>query len=123
YDYKSKYLLTASIRADGSSRFSKKNRWGYFPSAAFAYRISAEEFMKNMDFISDAKLRVSYGETGNNRVSDFASLSSITTNNDSGYPFGNAHTRGTFSSNLGNSELKWETTTQFDVGMDIDLFD
>src|SRR5690606_30643636 len=61
YNYRSKYLLIASIRADGSSKFSKGNRWGYFPSAAFAWRMSEEPFMKSLGFVSDAKLRVSYG--------------------------------------------------------------
>jgi TonB-dependent starch-binding outer membrane protein SusC len=72
YSYLSRYLLTVSFRADGSSKFPQDNRWAYFPSAALAWRIKDEKFMKPFTFISEAKLRTSYGVTGNNRVSDFA---------------------------------------------------
>ncbi|MGV8090559.1 MAG: SusC/RagA family TonB-linked outer membrane protein [Mangrovibacterium sp.] len=123
YNYKSKYLLTASIRADGSSKFSKENRWGYFPSAALAYRISSENFMKSLRAVSDAKIRISYGATGNNRVGDFSRYSGITTDAYSGYPFGNtAASRGTYPGTLGNSDLKWETTKQFNTGIDLSFF-
>ncbi len=119
YNYKSKYLFTASFRADGSSKLSPKNRWGYFPSAALAYRLSSEEFMKKMEFISDAKFRVSYGATGNNRVSDFAYTSSLARGL---YTFGNAILPGAYASTLGNADLKWETTRQFNTGIDLSLF-
>ncbi len=123
YSFKSKYLFTASLRTDGSSKFSPQNRWGYFPSAAFAYRIGDEAFMKAFRFISDAKTRISYGTTGNNRVSDFAYASSIGTTNSSGYSFGNAiPSRGTYASGLGNPDLKWETTKQFNAGIDLSLW-
>ena len=72
YNYSDKYLFTATMRADASSKFSPENRWGYFPSAAFAWRITQEPFMKNIDFISDAKIRTSYGITGNNRIGDYS---------------------------------------------------
>src|SRR5690606_24145997 len=74
YNYRSKYLVTATMRADGSSKFSPKNRWGYFPSGAFAWNMGREDFFKDIAAVSDAKLRLSYGVTGNNRVSDFAYL-------------------------------------------------
>jgi len=123
YGYKSKYLITATMRADGSSKFNPENRWGYFPSGAFAYRLSEEEFIKKNDFISNIKLRTSYGATGSNRVSDFAYLASIGTNYSTGYSFGNqTPTRGTYASDLGNGTLKWETTTQLDLGIDIGLW-
>ncbi len=123
YDFRSKYLLTASFRTDGSSKFSRQNRWASFPSVAFAYRIGDEAFLKRLNFVSDAKIRTSYGTTGNNRVSDFAYLSSVGTSNSSGYSFGNATpSRGTFVSGLGNPELKWETTKQFDAGIDLGLW-
>ncbi|MBS1565083.1 MAG: SusC/RagA family TonB-linked outer membrane protein, partial [Bacteroidetes bacterium] len=77
YKYKSLYLLTLSYRADGSSKFREGNRWGYFPSGAFAWRFKQESFMKRFRALSDGKLRVSYGVTGNNRIGDFAYLSSI----------------------------------------------
>ncbi len=122
YNFKSKYLLTVSMRSDGSSKFVKDNRRGYFPSAALAYRISTESFMENLDAVSDAKLRISYGTTGNNRVGDFSYLSNVVTNQSAGYPFGNAHNRGTYASGLGNPELKWETTRQLNTGIDIGLW-
>ena len=122
YSYKSKYLLTTSMRIDGSSKLSPENRWGYFPSAALAYRISSEQFMKKLEFLSDAKIRVSYGATGNNRVSDFAYTSSISSSyND--YSFGNAvPSPGSRSTALGNAALKWETTKQFNTGIDLSFF-
>ncbi|MGV8093941.1 MAG: TonB-dependent receptor [Mangrovibacterium sp.] len=122
YNYKSKYLITTSIRADGSSKLAPANRWGYFPSAALAYRLSAEDFMKQFNFVSDAKIRISYGATGNNRVSDFAYLSSISSSyND--YSFGNAvPSAGSRATTLGNANLKWETTSQFNVGTDLSFF-
>ncbi|WP_407429324.1 SusC/RagA family TonB-linked outer membrane protein [Arcticibacter sp.] len=130
YNYKSKYLLTASFRADGSSKFVDDNKWGYFPSGAFAWRMSSEEFMKGLTAISDAKFRVSYGMTGNNRVPDFAALSSlsfspvnplITLQNN--YSFNNQTPgKGVIPATLENRDLKWETTTQLDLGYDLGLF-
>ncbi len=121
YNYKSKYLLTASLRSDGSSKLAPGNRWGYFPSAAIAYRLSSENFMKAIKTVSDAKIRLSYGATGNNRVSDFAYMSSISSSyND--YSFGNAiPSPGSRATALGNADLKWETTKQLNVGIDIGL--
>jgi len=123
YSYRSKYFLTASFRADASSKFARQNRWGYFPSAALSWRMSAEPFMKNMRFIDDAKLRISYGETGNNRVGNFSYLPSFNMNTTEGYSFNNGTplpmiTQG----NLGNANLKWETTRQFNIGYDLSLF-
>tara|TARA_R110002049_G_scaffold302911_2_gene496790 strand:+ start:138808 stop:142212 length:3405 start_codon:yes stop_codon:yes gene_type:complete len=124
YDFKSKYIFTATIRADGSSKFAPKNRWGYFPSAALAYRLSQENFMKPIEFISNAKVRAGYGVTGNNRVSDFAYLSGIGTANYTGYSFGNQNPdRGTFVSGLDNADLKWESTAQLNFGLDLGFFD
>lgn len=123
YSYKSKYFLTASFRADGSSKFIEDNKWGYFPSAAFAWRMSSESFMKQLKFVSDAKLRMSYGLTGNNRVNDFAAFALVDPNNNAAYSYGNsAPIQGVNISSLGNSKLKWETTEQFDIGYDLSLF-
>ena len=120
YKYKSKYLLTISMRADGSSKFAPGNRWGYFPSGAFAWRFKDEKFLKRLRFLSDGKLRVSYGVTGNNRVNDFAYLSTLTTTTYVyGYTFGNVTSSGTYPSSLGNAGLKWETTSQSDIGVDL----
>jgi TonB-linked SusC/RagA family outer membrane protein len=120
YSYLSRYLLTVSFRADGSSKFPQDNRWAYFPSAALAWRIKDEKFMKPFTFISEAKLRTSYGVTGNNRVSDFASLPALTSPLDASYSFNNGSpTTGVVQTSLGNANLKWESTTQIDVGLDL----
>lgn len=123
YAYRSKYLLTASMRADGSSKFPSDNRWGYFPSAAFAWRMKNEPFLKNSGVISDSKLRLSYGLTGNNRVSDFASLPSLNQSYSYYYSFNNGTPiPGITPGNMGNANLKWESTRQADIGYDLGLF-
>lgn len=122
YAYKSKYLLTASFRADGSSKFYTGNKWAYFPSGSVAWRITEEKFMRRFGWLNDAKLRVGYGTTGNNRVSDFAYLSSLGINVTSAYAIGNSVGQGIIPENLGNLTLKWETTSQVDVGLDLSLF-
>ncbi len=123
YSYKSRYLLTASFRSDGSSKFAKGHQWGYFPSGAFAWRMSSEDFMKNLSFISDAKLRISYGSTGNNRVGDFAYLSQINFPASSVYSYNNGTPlKGTTLAAIGNPNLKWETTRQTNIGYDLGLF-
>jgi TonB-linked SusC/RagA family outer membrane protein len=120
YGYKSKYLLTASFRTDGSSKFANGHKWGYFPSAAVAWRMSDENFLKNSKVISNAKLRLSYGLTGNNGVGDFSYLPVVAITTISNYSFQNATpTQGLAVSSLGNSDLKWETTGQSDLGFDI----
>lgn len=120
YGYASKYLFTLTMRADGSSKFSPENHWGYFPSGAFAWNFSRENFLKNSKIISDGKLRVSYGATGNNAVGDFSRLSSITLPYASYYSFNNGTPRpSAIPSSLGNSDLRWETTKQTDIGLDL----
>jgi TonB-linked SusC/RagA family outer membrane protein len=119
YNLYKKYLFTATFRADGSSKFADGNKWGYFPSGAFAWRLGDEDFMKKIPVISHAKLRLSYGVTGNNRVSDFAYLSQINTNSNAYYTFGNSLSQAFYVSNLGNDKLKWESTGQFDAGIEI----
>ncbi len=124
YDYKSRYLFTATYRADGSSKFSEENRWAFFPSGAFAWRIGRENFMKKQHVISDAKLRTSIGMTGNNRVSDFAYFSTLEgINIAQSYSFNNGTPiRGFYPNTLGNKNLKWETTVQSDIGLDLSFF-
>ncbi len=127
YTLFTKYLFTASFRADGSSKFAPGNRWGYFPSGSVAWRISEEKFMKKLPWISDAKLRASYGVTGNNRVSDFSYLSVLrqtgftngSGNSTPGYYFNNTHIPGSAPVEVGNKDLKWERTAQTDVGLDL----
>jgi len=123
YNYKSKYLFTASFRADASSKFAKGHKWGYFPSAAFAWNMGKEDFMKSSDFISDAKFRVSYGITGNNRVTDFPYLSSLTMPYNNYYSYNNEiPSNGILPTTYGNEDLKWESTAQVDIGYDISFF-
>jgi TonB-linked SusC/RagA family outer membrane protein len=127
YTLFSKYLFTASFRADGSSKFAPGNRWGYFPSGSIAWRISEEKFMKSLPFVSDAKLRLSYGITGNNRVTDFAYLSVLrqtgftngSGNTTPGYTFNAIVIPGAAPVEVGNKDLKWERTAQTDLGLDL----
>ncbi|MDP3394603.1 TonB-dependent receptor [Sediminibacterium sp.] len=119
YSYDSKYLLTASFRADGSSKFSSANHWSYFPSAAASWRFSNEKFANNLKFLSDGKLRVSYGVTGNNRVGDFAYLTTYGLPIGNSYVFNNSYASGIVPTVLGNTDLKWETTKQTDIGLDL----
>lgn len=123
YNYKSKYLLTVSFRADASSKFSKHNRWAYFPSASVAWAFGEEDFMKKFDFINSGKLRIGYGSTGNNRVSDYAYQTSMTITPDSGYSINNVAEKGIAPRVLGNKNLKWETTNQLNLGLDLSMFD
>jgi TonB-linked SusC/RagA family outer membrane protein len=122
YSYKSKYLLTASFRADGSSKFRSGNKWSYFPSAALAWTLGEEKWVKDLNVFSNAKLRLSHGITGNNRVSDFAYLSSIIMPAGVAYSFNNQLVNAAIPSELGNPDLKWETTRQTDLGLDIGFF-
>jgi TonB-linked SusC/RagA family outer membrane protein len=122
YNYKSKYLLTATFRGDGSSKFSKDHKWGYFPSAAVAWNMTSEDFIKDIKEITFSKLRLSYGVTGNNRVGDFDYLPSLGFTVASSYSFNNdSPTKGVISMNMGNSDLKWESTRQIDLGYDLGL--
>ncbi|GGA82285.1 SusC/RagA family TonB-linked outer membrane protein [Flavobacterium palustre] len=122
YNYASKYFLTASFRADGSSKFPSKNHWGYFPSAAAAWSFGKENFIKNSKTISEGKLRASYGVTGNNRVGDFDYLTNYFNPLINAYVFDNDYVPGVVPTIIGNSDLKWETTEQLDAGVDLGFF-
>lgn len=123
YDYKSKYLFTATYRADGSSKFKKGNRFGFFPSAAFAWNMKRENFLKYSSVISESKIRVSYGETGNNRIGNYDIYTQATSALANTYSFGNdVPPAGIAISKAGNEDLKWETTKQFNVGYDLGFF-
>ena len=120
YNYNKKYYLTSSLRADGSSRFAK--RWGVFPAVSIAWRVSQENFLKDNLWISDMKLRASYGETGNNSIGNYRHLSEMRGNN---YVFGvgdEVVSNGIQVSSFGNDELTWEKNRQFDLGFDLALF-
>ncbi len=119
YRYNNKYYLTASIRADGSSRFGKNNRYGYFPSGSIAWRLSQEDFMKDMDWLSDLKVRASYGLTGNNNIPNYGSIGTMANQNYVfGYGAGNIVT-GIAQKSFSNADLTWEKTRQMDIGFEI----
>jgi len=118
YTYNDKYLFTVSYRRDGSSRYSPENRWSSFPSAALAWRISSEPFLAGLDFISDLKLRTSYGATGSTAIDPYQTLNQL----ESGYTvFANDVYTFYAPGNTLPGNLKWETTRQFDVGLDAAL--
>ena len=121
YSYKGKYNLTLSARADGSSRFGSKSIWGYFPSAGFSWNITDEDFTDGIkDVVSDAKLRLSAGTTGNQEIGNYLSLASIGSVN---YSFGGTIQTGLTPTRLANPDLRWEKTTQYNVGLDLSLLD
>jgi TonB-linked SusC/RagA family outer membrane protein len=118
YNYKSKYLVTATLRNDGSSKFGRDNKFALFPSGALAWNVSSEKFMKKIPAVSNLKLRTSFGVTGNDRIPAYQSLATANSVNYS----------GTDNSQLGiavlttaNPNLKWETTYQYDAGMDLEF--
>ena len=122
YSLLEKYMFTATVRADGSSRFSPENRWGIFPSLAFAWRMKNESFLKDVNAISDMKLRLGYGVTGQQDIGlDFPYLPVYTINKDGAlYPFGDTY-YGTARPDAYNKNLKWEQTTTYNAGWDISL--
>ncbi len=120
YNFDSKYLLSVAFRRDGSSRFGTSNKYGNFPSVSLGWVASDENFLKNNDKINFLKLRASYGKTGNYNIGDYSSLALINTTN---YVFNNAVSPGATLSGIGNTALTWETTKQFDFGVDLELFD
>lgn len=127
YDFKETYLFNATFRADGSSVFSNKNAWGYFPSVSAGWVMSNEEFLKDSKVINFLKLRASWGQVGNQNARSFQYLSPIKTNN-TNYIFGNveganALTPGAYPNRLANPDLKWETSEQIDLGFDAKFLD
>ncbi|MVM36589.1 SusC/RagA family TonB-linked outer membrane protein [Spirosoma sp. HMF3257] len=119
YNYKGKYLANLSVRRDGSSIFGPDNRWGTFPAGSLGWRVSEESFMKNIRAISETKLRVSYGLSGNNAFSDnYPYVGQLRTDN---YSFNNNLVNGLAPSSLANSKLGWEKNQQFDAGLDVGL--
>ena len=124
YNYDSRYLLTATMRADGSSKFAKGNKWGYFPSASAAWRISQEKFWtesKIIDWFNNLKLRAGYGITGNNGIGDNLYTTAV---NLGVYPMGNNEQNPSMSlsAELGNPKLKWETLHATNIGLDLGFF-
>ena len=119
YNYQSKYYVTTSIRTDGSSRFGSKNRYGLFPSLAFAWRISNERFLKDVSFLTNLKLRISYGQTGNNNIGNYDALPTI---NNVKYPWGENAVGGYIQARIPNPDLTWEKQESFNVGIDASFF-
>jgi len=117
YNYLYKYIFTLTARADGSSKFGENNRYGYFPAASIAWRVTEESFMKKFSKISDMKIRISAGLTGNDGISDFASLGLY----EGGYNYGG--NSGIAPTQLPNPNLKWESTMQTGLGLDFAIFD
>ncbi len=120
YTLRNKYLFTANFRADGSSKFLPENRWGYFPSASFAWRASEEKFLKSASWLSNLKVRTGWGLTGNNRVGDYTYLTYLTVDSDPTYVWGSSESTqsGVYLANMGVDDLTWETTAQTSVGVD-----
>lgn len=123
YNYEGRYMLSAAIRTDGSSRFGKNNRWGYFPSASAAWRISDEQFFKNvkeLSFINDMKIRASYGVTGNFEIGNYDHLATMSIDN---YILGNGLAYGYKPDNIKRDDLSWEKNQMINAGIDLQMFD
>ena len=120
YKLLNKYLLTATLRADGSSVLAAGNKWGYFPSVAAAWVISEEPFLKDIDLVNNLKLRLSWGKAGNAAIDPYKTLT-LLGQEKIPYTFGSTLIQGQVPANLGNPDLTWETTTTYDVGLDFTL--
>ena len=117
-----KYLITASLRADGSSKFGKGNRWGYFPSASVAWRMEQEEFLKEVDWLNQLKVRVSYGVTGNQSIDPYSTFSMYGSDGNYHYGNGNGEQESVLQiTNLPNDGLTWEKTASWNAGLDFSL--
>ena len=124
YSLLDRYFLAASIRADGSSKFGKNNKYGYFPSVSLGWLISGEDFLKNSNAISQLKLRASFGKTGNEDIGSYNSLSLLGTSfgTRSSYIYGTSNYPIAYPGNIANPELSWEKTSEYNTGLDIGLF-
>jgi TonB-linked SusC/RagA family outer membrane protein len=120
YTFSDKYLLTVTLRRDGSSRFGENNRWGTFPSASVGWRVSEEAFLKNQRFVSDLKIRASYGLTGNNAIGNYRAIGQLTNAN---YVVGDVLTPGLARSSFSNGQLGWESMKQLDLGLDLSVLE
>ena len=118
YNLDEKYLLSASIRRDGSSRFGPQTKWGVFPSVSAGWRVSEEEFMKNIDAINTLKLRASWGISGNNGIGDYSHVSTLAFDN---YSFGGSLASGQVPSNFANQALSWEESRTTNFGLDLGI--
>ncbi|UCS92847.1 TonB-dependent receptor [Echinicola marina] len=119
YDFKGKYLLTATLRADGSSRFGENNKFGYFPSVALGWNLTDEPFIGTSDFIDQIKLRTSYGAIGNQAIDPYQTQPLL---DRTSYAFGNSPAYGYGPNTIGNPNLRWETSSTFNLGADFSFF-
>ncbi len=119
YTYKGKYLITLTGREDGSSRFGSNSKYGFFPSGSVAWRVNEEEFAKNIAILSNLKVRASVGQTGNQEIGSYVTQTFIGSGN---IVMGGVVTPGLYPNSVGNNDLKWEKTTQYDAGFDLGLF-
>lgn len=120
YSYDNRYLATVTFRADGSSRFGKNHRFGYFPSAALGWKISNESFLREFKPLSQLKLRLSWGRTGNQEIGNYPAISTYSSGGSA--IWGGSAVIGTKPSKIPNPDLKWETTDQYNVGLDFGFF-
>lgn len=117
YDYEGRYLLEANLRADGSSKFAKGQRWGFFPSFSAGWRLSEENFMESTsDWLDNLKIRASWGKLGNHRIDDYQYLAMIELGKN--YNFGGTVADGAIQAKANNKDITWETTTELDLGVD-----
>jgi TonB-linked SusC/RagA family outer membrane protein len=121
YAFKNRYLFSASLRRDGSSKFGPNNRWGTFPAVSAGWKISEEDFAKNLEWLSTTKVRLSWGQAGNDRITSSSFLSNMAALN---YPFGDSQAinNGFVVGNIANSNLRWEKTDSYNFGLDLGLF-
>lgn len=119
YNYDNRYLLTATVRADGSTVFSKKHKWGFFPSFSAAWRVSEEAFMKDVEAVSNLKVRFGWGIVGNDRISNYLSLDLYENKK---YGIGNSLTTVLTPKQIKNQNLKWEGSSSVNLGLDLGLF-
>lgn len=123
YTYKDRYLFTGTYRIDGSSRFARDNRWGQFPSVAIGWRVSEEEFMQDLEWLSDLKLRTSWGRIGNERIGNYRYFATAATGNTYAGIWNNAIDPGVTVTTLANRNISWETSEQFDIGLEVSMLD
>lgn len=121
YAFDDRYALTLTYRADHSSVFAKNNKWGYFPSAGVTWNVSNEKFLENSNLINSLKLRGTYGEVGNQAISPFQSLDQLRTGANASFSGGSLVTGLSLSTQAGNPNLKWETTKQLNLGLDLGI--
>jgi len=122
YGFKERYLLSVNVREDGTSKFGPGHKWGTFPAASVAWRVSKEKFMEHVSFINELKFRFGMGKIGNNRISDYLYLTTYSNNGNVYYGLNNTSVNGYYSTALVNSDLVWESTVNRNFGMDISLF-